>query len=265
MVKRLQDASLLAIHSSRTEVQEHDWIKLPSQDVLSRCNVSEKYHAKDGYTFSFECSCFLPSFSGIVWRWPENDCCDVLPVGAGRTIIRHLAYKAGIPYISSGALKLAETELLHTLAVLLVEGYESSVEMAKHTQYLEPDEPLSYGLCHDSIDMFYVPPPPLRTLTEDDVEETVYTIVPGQISVAAERRNIQPNKVYGCFLSEESEEREMSYYYKQCMEPDPEAPGSDCLKENVVVSSSGAARAEITQSTTHSRRSGTLFDYYSKK
>ena len=186
-------------------------------------------------------------------------------LGAGRTIIRHLAYKAGIPYISSGALKLAETELVHTLAVLLVEGYESSVEMAKHTQYLEPDEPLSYGLRHDSIDMFYVPPPPLRTLTEDDVEQTVYTIVPGQISVAAEKRNIQPNKVYGCFLSEESEEREMSYYYKQCMEPDPEAPGSDCLKENVVVSSSGGAGAEITQSTTNCRRSGTLFDYYSKK
>jgi hypothetical protein len=82
----------------------------------------------------------------------------VLPSGAGRTIDCHLAYKAGITEMTSGALKLAEIERMHTLAVLLVEGYESSVEMAKHTRLLEPEEPLPYGMYPDSdtIVMFYV-------------------------------------------------------------------------------------------------------------
>ena len=284
MLERLQNALLLAIHSSRIEVQEHDWVLLPSQDAQSACNVSESYHAKDG--FSFECSCYLPSHSGIVWRWPENDCLDLFPAGAGRTIVRHLAYKAGITEITSGALKLAEIELLHILAVLLVEAYESSVDMAKTARYLEEGEPLTYGISPDTIDMFYCPPPPLYALTKDedssldDVEETVFTIVPGQISAAAERRNIQPSKVYGWkgfagyFSLEESEEdKERSYYYKDCLEPDHDvSPDHDCLKSDAVpyavVSSSSSVGAKVTHSAvdyTNRRRSGTLLDYYSKK
>jgi hypothetical protein len=65
----------------------------------------------------------------------------------------------------------------------------------------------------------------LRTLTKEedswqkcDVEETVFTIVPGQISAAAEQRNIQPSKVYswkgftGYYSLEESEKDEERSY-----------------------------------------------------
>jgi len=225
MVKRLEDALLMAVHCGRTEVQEQDFALLPSQKKQSKCNVAEKYHGVD--SCSFICSCSLPSRSGIIWRWPENDCRDLLPPDAGRRIIRRLAYKAGIIRLTGAAFEIAEVELLHTLGVLLVEAYESSVEMSKSARFLGPEEALPYRMFPDSIDMFYVPPPPItEPLNNEKIDidkekkDPVYTIVPGQISAAAQRRNIEPHVVYcGCgyvsSLSFEDEEIiETNYYYK---------------------------------------------------
>eukprot|EP00985_Skeletonema_marinoi_P034472 scaffold44040_cov197-Skeletonema_marinoi.AAC.1 len=225
MVKRLEDALLMAVHCGRTEVQEQDFALLPSQENQSKCNVAEKYHGVD--SCSFICSCSLPSRSGIIWRWPENDCRDLLPPDAGRRIIRRLAYKAGIVRLTGAAFEIAEVELLHTLGVLLVEAYESSVEMSKSARFLGPEEALPYRMFPDSIDMFYVPPPPITEPLNDEKididkekKDPVYTIVPGQISAAAQRRNIEPHVVYcGCgyvsSLSFEDEEIiETNYYYK---------------------------------------------------
>jgi len=228
MVKRLEDALLMAVHCGRTEVQEQDFVLLPSQENQSKCNVAEKYHGVG--SCSFVCSCSLPSRSGVIWRWPENDCRDVLPPDAGRRIIRRLAYKASIVRLTGAAFEIAEVELLHTLGVLLVEAYESSVEMAKSARFLGPKQVLPYRKYPDSIDMFYVPPPPLtEPLNDEEIDidididkekkDPVYTIVPGQISAAAQRRNIEPHDVYGGWITskESSEDEEMietSYYYK---------------------------------------------------
>jgi hypothetical protein len=159
-----------------------------------------------------------------LWRWPENDCRDLLQPGDGRRIIRRLAYKAGIVQMTSGLFEVAEAELLHTLGILLVEAYESSVEMAEHAQFLEPDGELTYGInLPGSVDMFQTPPPPFCESSEDhsnaddaediehENERKLYTIVPGQISAAAKKRGIRPHHVYGFFSEGEVEE---AYYYK---------------------------------------------------
>ncbi len=206
MVKRLEDALLMAVHCYRTEVQGQDFITFSSSLVNneSKCDVVSNYHGHGVEDRSFLCTCSLPSSSGIVWRWPENDCRDVLLPDVGRRIIRRLAYKAGILRLTGDAFEVAEAELLHTLGLLLVEAYESSVEMSKSAQFLGPKQVLPYKTRPGSIDMFYVPPPPLtEPLTVNDKDggldnmNLVYTIVPGQISAAAQRRNIRPHDVYG--------------------------------------------------------------------
>jgi len=236
MIKRLENALLMAMHDHRTEVQEEDFLLLPSQEMHSKCNVGSKYHRIEG--FDLACSCSLPSSNGIVWRWPENDCRDVLKPGAGRRIIRRLAYKAGIVEMTSDLLELAEAELLHTLGILLVEAYESSVEMTRAARFLDPKQALTYGSCAGPMDMFYTPPPPFN---EDDRKQPVYTIVPGQISVAAEKRGIGPTKVYSHYFSfsspsaDEEMLAEKEYYYEdgyfEDCEPKPGTCDCRCMFE----------------------------------
>ena len=119
--------------------------------------------------------------------------------------------------MSNEAFILAEAELLHALGVLLVEAYESSVEreLTTNRAFLDPDEELSYNEPTTGIDMFKIPPPPFWS-----GDESIYTIVPGQIRAAAEKRNITPSMVYGItwmtslgFTQDKEMDIEMSYYY----------------------------------------------------
>ncbi len=250
MIKRLENALLMAMHDHRTEVQKQDFLLLPSQEMPSKCNVGNKYHGNKYHGiegFSLVRSCSLPSYSGIVWRWPENDCRDVLQPGAGRRIIRRLAYKAGIVEMTSDLLELAQAELLHTLGILLVEAYESSVDMTESVRYLDPKQTLTYGSCAGPMDMFYTPPPPFNASpshehsNEDDRKQPVYTIVPGQISVAAEKRGIGPSKVYSHYFSvsspsaDEEMLAEKEYYYEdgyfEDCEPKPGTCDCSCMFE----------------------------------
>ena len=118
MIERLQMAMYLVIHklgyspydmtavgnSTRCTVQMED-IQLAFQKDMSRpffcgvtqrpprCNVASRVHGKGS---ALDCSCSLPSVSGIIWKWPGDNCHDILPPEAGRRIIRILAYQAGI-------------------------------------------------------------------------------------------------------------------------------------------------------------------------
>ncbi len=221
----------MAVHGNRTQVERHDFVLLPSQEMSSLLLDAPSY----------VCSCSLSS-NGTLWRWPENDCRDLLQPGDGPRIIRRLAYRAGIVQMTSGLFEVAEAELLRTLGVLLVETYESSVEMAKHAKFLEPDEELTYGITNlpGSVDMFQTPPPPFCESSEDhsnaddaediehENERKVYTIVPGQISAAAKKRGIGPSHVYGdyFYLHEEEMEAEEAYYYKDEIKDSDVAPGN---------------------------------------
>ena len=110
MLKRLEDVLLMAVHGGRTEVQEQDFALLPSRENQSKCNVAANYHGAEGR--SFLCSCGLTSSSNTVWRWPANNCRDLLPPNAGRKIIRRLASRAGIVRLTSAGFEIAEAELL---------------------------------------------------------------------------------------------------------------------------------------------------------
>ena len=202
MVRILQNALLVAIHSINAAVKEDD-IELAfrmQRDITITSSPSPSS---------------ISTSSGIEWKWPSDNCCGVLPPEAGRRIIRRLAYQAGILRMSNEAFISAEAELLHVLGVLLVSAYESSVRMAKTTQFLDEEKEVTYNEPTISVDMFNTPPPPYQD------EQLVYTIVPGQISVVAEERGITPYNVYGAkwvaisgFTKVEEEEIERSYYYE---------------------------------------------------
>ena len=124
MIERLQMAMYLAIHrlglgigplygysltavgnGTRCNVQIDDIQLAFQKDIFSpffcgfspqrppRCSVASRVH---GQGSALDCSCSLPSASGIIWKWPSDNCHDVLPPEAGRRTIRILAYQAGI-------------------------------------------------------------------------------------------------------------------------------------------------------------------------
>ena len=83
----------------------------------------------------------------------------------------------------------------------------------------EDDDASRHEPKYDMIDMFAVPPPPMVVApddTENGRKEIIYTIVPGQIAAAAERRGIIPYHVYGISWPNMDGEIpiERSYYFK---------------------------------------------------
>lgn len=180
MISRLKIAVLLAIHSNSVSPYEEkivvcredmalafqmDSFQNPLSSYFSsprpvRCNVANGYHGQ--IASAITCSCCLSSSSGVVWRWPLDDCHEVLPPEAGRRIIRRLAFISGILEMSNDAFIVAEAELLHTLGMLLVDAYETSVEMVKDVPFLNAEDELTYNTPTDSVDMFTSPPPPFH-------------------------------------------------------------------------------------------------------
>ena len=226
MNDRLEVAGLLSIsrHPPLEEINysvQRDDMALAfrrQRDIFSFPSSFSSHGSTDSLLDS---SSSLPSSSGINWKWPGDNCHDVLPPEAGRRIIRRLAYQAGILEISNEAFLLAEAEMLHALGILLVSAYESSVEMAKITKFLNEEDELAYNEPTVSIDMFNTPPPPFQN------GQIVYTIVPGLIRAAAVERVITPSHVYGDvwisssgFTKEEEEEIERSYYYQSISSSD---------------------------------------------
>jgi hypothetical protein len=142
--------------------------------------------------------------------------------------------------------------LTFAVGTLLCEAYESSVKMAKSAEYLDigtsqlvykmaqnketpiandgsPNEaagenapaPSPADNSTNFVDIYNVPPPPMVVTPEHGRTDILYTIVPGQISSAAERRGVNPRIIYGdpgLYSSDlEPEEEwvlEKSYYYK---------------------------------------------------
>lgn len=144
MVRGLEEALLFAIHSCREGVvMEKDVAEVFGRQFqkygmfaqsCAQCNVGRKDMTTNSV---IGCSCSFPSNSGNVWSWPDDDCRDVLPPEAGRRIIRRFGYIAGVREMVNEAFILAETRFLHAMGVLLVDAYESSVELAKTTTYLD--------------------------------------------------------------------------------------------------------------------------------
>ena len=126
------------------------------------------------------------------------------------------------------------------MGTLIVEAYESSFQMAKSAEYLDIENSQlvykthlyfdnkethiiapAYNLTTNFVDIHNVPPPPMVVTPDDGRTDILYTIVPGQISSAAERRGVNPRIIYGepgLYSSdlepEEEWELEKSYYYK---------------------------------------------------
>jgi len=222
MVDRLESAILLAIHR---QISNHSLWAIKGRVVQVQ---------GDDIALAFRRTKPCYSSSGIVWRWPLDNCHDALPAEAGWRIIRRLAYIAGIPEMSNDAFILAEAELLHALGELLVSAYDSCDEKTNTVQLLDAEEQLTYNEPNVEISMFKSPPPPFYPKPSTDWQyqdhpndAVVYTIVPGQIETAAEQRDITPRKVYGDvwvaisgFDPEEEKKTEKSYYYKETFHGD---------------------------------------------
>ena len=194
-VARLESALLTAFNGGRVAVTKEDITHLDrmrSSSIFLRplptlnCSVGMKQHHSTSLDF---CSCFCPSSGETKWHWPEDDCLgdDVLSAELRFKMVRFIAYRAGIVKISSAALDLIAAEIFHLLGVLMVDGFEAS----KATDYealihKTSCRRLTYGTPGDGIDMFSVPPPPVPV--EDEANGYIYTIVPGQIKAAADKR-----------------------------------------------------------------------------
>jgi len=265
MVRIIENANLLAISRHRVSV------------VVQRDDIALAFRSHKGLfrpffcgyptqdptlqMESYDCGLQLPSSSGIVWRWPLNNCCDVLSPEAGRRIIRRLAYQAGIVQMSNEAFILAEAEMLHALGILLVSAYESLVNMeGKTTPFLDEEDELTYEAPHSAVDMFSSPPPPFQ-----NEHQLVYTIVPGHIRTVAEQRGITPYKVYGAewvassgFTEEEEMDIEKSYYYQDISssdDDDEESSSDDEIedrKENASLGSDVGSKSDSRVSWTES-------------
>ena len=157
-----------------------------------------------------------------------------MPAEIRRKMVRRLAYRAGIIQLTSDAFDLIAAEMFHLLGVLLVDAFEASMKM-DYGMYVCQDfikhvHRLTYGTPGDGLDMFSVPPPPMP-IEDDNGDESgyAYTVVPGQIKVAARNRfggktmsdttEIRTGTVLGeiwvpssGFTAEEEKEEEIRYY-----------------------------------------------------
>ena len=130
------------------------------------------------------------------------------------------------------------------MGTLLVEAYESSVELSKSAKYTEQiiidDKKNEYSpddkeIRVDCVNIFKVPPPPFVVKDPSDGSEShkIYTIVPGQIAAAARRRQLRPCQLYGGFLAYNSDTTsdtwgvEESFYYKPYDEDYSDGDSSD--------------------------------------
>ena len=245
-IERLEAAKLVAIHARPTDVvvTRDDLLMLDKAGAPSvstrrtrtlSCNVGLKQH----HSAPNSCSCLCTSFTGIQWRWPEDDCLidEVLPAEARRRIVRRLAYRAGIVKLTSEVFDLVAAEMFHSLGVLLVDAFEASTEThmpGENNSYIHyTDQYLTYGEpCNDvsygGIDMFSTPPPPMPASENPDKPYEsgyAYTIVPGQIKNSALKRFAGQGgscHVYGDtwaagsrFTCVEEKEKEQSYYFSK--------------------------------------------------
>ena len=235
LVEQLERTLLLAMHSYRIEVQDSDVAVIfnlarrcplggyTTSTWLNYCPFSDIRDVSEG---SLNSSDLMPSEAGV-WRWPEDNCVGVLPAEISRRIVRRLAYIAGIPALTSGAFEAIEVELVHTWGTLLVQALELAIKQSNATTHLQKQDVLQYRgirMRNAPFDMFYSSPPPLFSssiisgLTNQ--RQPLFTIVPGQVMVAAFGRNLCRNVVLGdAWVSgsehtpEEEEEIEWSYYF----------------------------------------------------
>lgn len=253
-VERLQSALLVAFNFERVTVTKGDImfldqikpcsIFLRPQPTLS-CSVGMKHHHS---TSLDSCSCFCPSSGETKWHWPEDDCLGdaVLSADVRYRMVRRIAYRAVIVKISASALDLIAAEIFHLLGVLTIDAFEASkaagYEALIHKSFCSR---LTYGTPGDGIDMFSVPPIPV--FAKSDVGDNgdcslgrIYTITPGQIKAAADKR-MKGKCVNGIIFGEiwvpstgatveEEKREEMSRYFPDDMDQGSEKKsGGRCV------------------------------------
>jgi hypothetical protein len=157
------------------------------------------------------------------WVWPENDCMDGEIIGAEtmQRLVRAIAFQAGIVKLSGPTFDCIAAEILHYLAVIVIDAFEVSKSLwcqeANVGSIRSPFDPPAYQDIVDDIicdfhlnessseesihsenshgseysadfDLFNCPPP----MKVDEEGKYVCVIIPRQIEDAAVRLGMKP-------------------------------------------------------------------------
>ena len=225
MVRMLDESYFCSIHGGS--------LVLKAEDIILRSNLCPQSKLLKEF-MSSEPLIGEPK-SGATWRWPEGGLCGALPPDAGRTIVRGLAFRAGVCEMNDDAFLLAEEVMLRLMGVVVVDALEATIETSL-THFLKENEEYVYdsmvGDDDFAIDAYCIPPPPIHA---DDEETLLYTVVPGLLRNAvrsrftghslyshpwvkcqgdAEEYNVSSSVIRNAEVAEEEWELEASYYYE---------------------------------------------------
>ena len=189
--------------------------------------------------------CTRLSFSDSpkIWEWPEDNCLeeDILGADQRHRMVRAIASRAGIVKLSGALFDSIAAEILHSMAIIVVQAFEVSKSQWCHHENM--------GLCFDYVNGYIFaeidddniveegdhsshsseqshdyevaysnqPPPPPETLDEEGKQLCV--IIPRQIKEAAVRIGMKPlldsqswEAAEGKSVDEEVKEARMMYH-----------------------------------------------------
>ena len=134
MVQRLEAAMHLAMFRSKPAAS-HPYPTVCPDDIvfvdamrndfdLNFC-VGRRYQVPQG---CHKCQRLSISSTPKKWIWPENDCMDDEIIGAEtmQRLVRAIAFRAGILKLSGPAFECIAAEILHYLAVIVIDAFETS-------------------------------------------------------------------------------------------------------------------------------------------
>ncbi|KAL7453032.1 hypothetical protein ACHAWC_004726 [Mediolabrus comicus] len=232
MVQRLEGAMQLAIFRSKP-ADRHPYPTVCPDDIvfvdamgtnfdLDCCVVGR--HQKQGRHI---CQKLSLAFGDRYkkWVWPENDCMDDEIIGAMtmQRLVRAIASRAGIVKLSGPAFDCIAAEILHFLAVIVIDAFETSKSLWCHgtdvarlrtlsglvNQVIADDIICDLSKCslassedsihsensHDSDSSFefnHLSNYPPLSWTVDEEGKLVCVIIPRQIKDAAVRLGMKP-------------------------------------------------------------------------
>lgn len=229
MIQRLEGAMQLAIFRSKP-ADRHPYPTVCPDDIvfvdamrtnfdLDCCVVGR--HQKQG---RHKCHKVSLDSTPRKWVWPENDCMDDEIIGTAtmQRLVRAIASRAGIVKLSGHAFECIAAEILHFLAVIVIDAFEVSKSLWCHgadvgrmttpfaapgNQVIADDMICDLSKCtldsseesihsenshslHDSKTayLFNYPPP----MEVDEEGKYVCVIIPRQIKDAAVRLGMKP-------------------------------------------------------------------------
>jgi len=239
-----------------------DTIRVSDDGAFNLCVVGNEVHIRS-------CSRLCAGNSPRMWKWHNGDCTgeDIIGAQQMQRMVRAIASRAGIVKLTGGAFDCIAAEILHFMAIIVVDAFEASKSLWRHhddmgvyitvddnegihfavagiddTINVEDDRSSDSSCSGQSREVDYsnLPPPPSETL--DEAGEQLCVIIPRQIKDAAVRIGMKPlldsrswEAGEGRSMEEEIEEARLMYASSSDSDSDEESDEDD-PEDNIQVS-----------------------------